>query len=259
KESEDTRNTQESTREVNESTRQSNEEERKINEEIRQESISNMQKNIDDKVVEVNNKIIEVNTAKTDMTTTVSNKITEIENRFNELETIDVRGEIVQARETTDNQIKSTLKERLNYDFDKLISVMKSLINDGLESLESTYSSTEIKKILKNGLDKKSDLEHVHDIYVEKVEGKGLSTEDYTTEEKEKLSELETFKNKETKFNANGSITEILDNNIKYITKFNTSGSISKEKYVNDILISTTITRFKNGMIEESVIDGEVI
>ncbi|MCJ0251934.1 hypothetical protein JY770_19830, partial [Clostridioides difficile] len=339
-------------RQTNETTRESNEEERKTseiarkeNELIRQESISNMQKKIDDKVDEVDNKIVEVNTAKTDMTTTVSNKITEFEKRFNELENLDTAGEILQSKETTDGQIKDTLKERLTYDFNKLdlkieqliagginvafnksydtsewievdggfelsvehnlvtekilvssidklnnkslitsykiiddnnivlfnevaidievtvinggstIELIKFTINDNIESLESTYSSIEIKRLL----DKKANLEHAHDIYVEKVEGKELSTEDYTTEEKEKLSQLDTYKNKETKFNTNGSIIEILDNNIKYITKFNTNGSISKEKYINDILINTTITNFKNGMIEETVTNEGVI
>ena len=373
KESEDIRSTQETTREENESIRQSNEEERKTNELtrqtnettresneeerktseiarkenelIRQESISNMQKKIDDKVDEVDNKIVEVNTAKTDMTTTVSNKITEFEKRFNELENLDTAGEILQSKETTDGQIKDTLKERLTYDFNKLdlkieqliagginvafnktydtsewievdggfelsvehklvtqkilvssidklnrkslitsykimddnniilfnevaidievtvvnggsaIELIKFTINDDIESLESSYSSIETKRLL----DKKANLEHTHDIYVEKVEGKELSTEDYTTEEKVKLSQLDTYKNKETKFNTNGSIIEILDNNIKYITKFNTNGSISKEKYINDILINTTITNFKNGMIEETVTNEGVI
>ncbi|WP_074037411.1 BppU family phage baseplate upper protein [Clostridioides difficile] len=373
KENEDIRSTQETTREENESIRQSNEEERKTNELtrqtnettresneeerktseiarkenelIRQESISNMQKKIDDKVDEVDNKIVEVNTAKTDMTTTVSNKITEFEKRFNELENLDTAGEILQSKETTDGQIKDTLKERLTYDFNKLdlkieqliagginvafnktydtsewievdggfelsvehklvtqkilvssidklnrkslitsykimddnniilfnevaidievtvvnggsaIELIKFTINDDIESLESSYSSIETKRLL----DKKANLEHTHDIYVEKVEGKELSTEDYTTEEKVKLSQLDTYKNKETKFNTNGSIIEILDNNIKYITKFNTNGSISKEKYINDILINTTITNFKNGMIEETVTNEGVI
>ncbi|MCE0616674.1 hypothetical protein LWE93_01900, partial [Clostridioides difficile] len=293
------------TRQTNETTRESNEEERKTseiarkeNELIRQESISNMQKKIDDKVDEVDNKIVEVNTAKTDMTTTVSNKITEFEKRFNELENLDTAGEILQSKETTDGQIKDTLKERLTYDFNKLdlkieqliagginvafnktydtsewievdggfelsvehklvtqkilvssidklnrkslitsykimddnniilfnevaidievtvvnggsaIELIKFTINDDIESLESSYSSIETKRLL----DKKANLEHTHDIYVEKVEGKELSTEDYTTEEKVKLSQLDTYKNKETKFNTNGSIIEILDN-----------------------------------------------
>ncbi|TQW62612.1 hypothetical protein D1N73_10970 [Clostridioides difficile] len=349
---EEERKTNELTRQTNETTRESNEEERKTseiarkeNELIRQESISNMQKKIDDKVDEVDNKIVEVNTAKTDMTTTVSNKITEFEKRFNELENLDTAGEILQSKETTDGQIKDTLKERLTYDFNKLdlkieqliagginvafnktydtsewievdggfelsvehklvtqkilvssidklnrkslitsykimddnniilfnevaidievtvvnggsaIELIKFTINDDIESLESSYSSIETKRLL----DKKANLEHTHDIYVEKVEGKELSTEDYTTEEKVKLSQLDTYKNKETKFNTNGSIIEILDNNIKYITKFNTNGSISKEKYINDILINTTITNFKNGMIEETVTNEGVI
>ncbi|WP_421743876.1 BppU family phage baseplate upper protein [Clostridioides difficile] len=345
KENEEIRNTHEITREENESTRQTNEEERKTNELTRQKSISNMQKKIDDKVDEADNKIVEVNTAKTDMTTTVSNKITEFEKRFNELENLDTAGEILQSKETTDGQIKDTLKERLTYDFNKLdlkieqliagginvafnklydtsewievdggfelsvehnlvtqkilvssidklnrkslitsykimddnnivlfnevaidievtvvnggsaIELIKFTINDDIESLESSYSSIETKRLL----DKKANLEHTHDIYVEKIEGKELSTEDYTTEEKVKLSQLDTYKNKEIKFNTNGSIIEILDNNIKYITKFNTNGSISKEKYINDILINTTITNFKNGMIEETVTNEGVI
>ncbi|MFL8711581.1 hypothetical protein Q3304_12490 [Clostridioides sp. GD02377] len=344
-----TRQSSETKREENEELRKSNEETRELNESTRQTSIINMQKKVDDKVDEVDNKIIEVDTAKTDMTTTVSNKITEFEKRFNELENLDTAGEILQSKETTDGQIKDTLKERLTYDFNKLdlkieqliagginvafnksydtsewievdggfelsvehnlvtqkilvssidklnkkslitsykiiddnnivlfneiaidieitvvnggstIELIKFTINDDIESLESTYSSIEIKRLLKDRLDKKANLEHVHGIYVEKVEGKGLSTEDYTTKEKEKLSELDTFKNKETKFNTNGSITEVLDNNIKYITKFNANGSISKEKYINDILISTTITNFENGMIQESVTSEGVI
>ena len=343
------RQNSETKREENEELRESNEGTRELNESTRQTSIINMQKKVDDKVDEANNKIVEVNTAKTDMTTTVSNKITEFEKRFNELENLDTAGEILQSKETTDGQIKDTLKERLTYDFNKLdlkieqliagginvafnksydtsewievdggfelsvehnlvtqkilvssidklnrkslitsykiiddnnivlfnevaidievtvvnggsaIELIKFTINDDIESLESAYSSIETKRLLKDGLDKKANLEHTHDIYVEKVEGKELSTEDYTTEEKEKLSQLDTYKNKETKFNTNGSIIEILDNNIKYITKFNTNGSISKEKYINDILINTTITNFKNGMIEETVTNEGVI
>lgn len=343
------RQNSETKREENEELRESNEGTRELNESTRQTSIINMQKKVDDKVDEANNKIVEVNTAKTDMTTTVSNKIAEFEKRFNELENLDTAGEILQSKETTDGQIKDTLKERLTYDFNKLdlkieqliagginvafnksydtsewievdggfelsvehnlvtqkilvssidklnrkslitsykiiddnnivlfnevaidievtvvnggsaIELIKFTINDDIESLESAYSSIETKRLLKDGLDKKANLEHTHDIYVEKVEGKELSTEDYTTEEKEKLSQLDTYKNKETKFNTNGSITEILDNSLKYITKFNANGSISKEKYVNDILINTTITNFKNGMIEETVTNERVI
>lgn len=75
---------------------------------------------LDTKIKEVDNKIVEVNTAKTDMTTTVSNKITEFENRFEELESLDARGELMQARETIDGNVKNTLKERLTYDFEKV-------------------------------------------------------------------------------------------------------------------------------------------
>ncbi|EOE7167526.1 BppU family phage baseplate upper protein [Clostridioides difficile] len=75
---------------------------------------------LDTKIKEVDDKIVEVDTAKTDMTTTVSNKITEFENRFEELESLDARGELIQARETIDGNVKNTLKERLTYDFEKV-------------------------------------------------------------------------------------------------------------------------------------------
>ncbi|EOY7170428.1 phage tail protein [Clostridioides difficile] len=75
---------------------------------------------LDTKIKEVDDKIVEVNTAKIDMTTTVSNKITEFENRFEELESLDARGELIQARETIDGNVKNTLKERLTYDFEKV-------------------------------------------------------------------------------------------------------------------------------------------
>ncbi|MCM4100965.1 phage tail protein [Clostridioides difficile] len=75
---------------------------------------------LDTKIKEVDDKIVEVNTAKTDMTTTISNKITEFENRFEELESLDARGELIQARETIDGNVKNTLKERLTYDFEKV-------------------------------------------------------------------------------------------------------------------------------------------
>ncbi|HBY3334742.1 TPA: phage tail protein [Clostridioides difficile] len=75
---------------------------------------------LDTKIKEIDDKIVEVNTAKTDMTTTVSNKITEFENRFSELESLDARGELIQARETIDGNVKDTLKDRLTYDFEKV-------------------------------------------------------------------------------------------------------------------------------------------
>ncbi|HIE4788141.1 phage tail protein [Clostridioides difficile] len=75
---------------------------------------------LDTKIKEIDDKIVEINTAKTDMTTTVSNKITEFENRFSELESLDARGELIQARETIDGNVKDTLKDRLTYDFEKV-------------------------------------------------------------------------------------------------------------------------------------------
>ncbi|CZS07974.1 hypothetical protein CDFC105_72651 [Clostridioides difficile] len=133
------------------------------------------------------------------------------------------------------------------------IELVKFTINDTIESLESTYSSAEIKKLLKLGLDKKANLEHTHDAYVQKVEGKQLSTEDYTTEEKEKVSKIEYYIEKETTFNSDGSIVQMIDSNRKIIIKFNSDGSITEERYLNNLLVDTLNTTFKGGIIQEVV------
>ncbi|MCC0671345.1 hypothetical protein IC216_05000, partial [Clostridioides sp. ES-S-0145-01] len=66
----------------------------------------------------------------------------------------------------------------------------------------------------------------------------------------EKPKELDYIK-KETVFNTDGSITDILDTNNKTITKFNSDGTITDEKYINDILVSKVKTSFKGNKIEE--------
>ncbi|HBG2116713.1 TPA: phage tail protein [Clostridioides difficile] len=94
---------------------------------------------LDTKIKEVDDKIVEVNTAKTDMTTTVSNKITEFENRFEELESLDARGELMQARETIDGNVKNTLKERLTYDFEK--------VNEKIAEMTSAATNVAFSKV----------------------------------------------------------------------------------------------------------------
>ncbi|MCR1656866.1 hypothetical protein NLF04_019265, partial [Clostridioides difficile] len=66
----------------------------------------------------------------------------------------------------------------------------------------------------------------------------------------EKPKELDYAK-KETIFNSDGSITDILDSTNKTITKFNADGTIVDEKYVNDILVSKVKTTFTGTKIEE--------
>ncbi|NJJ37036.1 phage tail protein [Clostridioides difficile] len=75
---------------------------------------------LDTKIKEVDDKIVEVNTAKTDMETTVTDKINELDDKFAGLAELDVRGEVTNAREAIDGNIKPSLKERLTYDFEKV-------------------------------------------------------------------------------------------------------------------------------------------
>lgn len=75
---------------------------------------------LDTKIKEVDDKIVEVDTAKTDMETTVTDKINELDDKFAGLAELDVRGEVTNAREAIDGNIKTSLKERLTYDFEKV-------------------------------------------------------------------------------------------------------------------------------------------
>ena len=75
---------------------------------------------LDTKIKEVDDKIVEVNTTKTDMETTVTDKINELDDKFAGLAELDVRGEVTNAREAIDGNIKTSLKERLTYDFEKV-------------------------------------------------------------------------------------------------------------------------------------------
>lgn len=75
---------------------------------------------LDTKIKEVDDKIVEVNTAKTDIEATVANKMVELDDKFDSLASLDARGELMESREANDGTVKSSLKERLTYDFEKL-------------------------------------------------------------------------------------------------------------------------------------------
>lgn len=71
-----------------------------------------------------------------------------------------------------------------------LYDIEQGIYVDSGYSVSSDYQLTKekIENVFTGNVDS-----HWHDRYVDKVEGKGLSTEDFTTEEKQKLASLENF------------------------------------------------------------------
>ena len=74
-----------------------------------------------------------------------------------------------------------------------------------IDEMKAQDFSKEIEQINQN----KDDIQSLKDNKVEKEEGKGLSAEDYTTEEKEKLSGLENYDDAEIKNSISGLTDDV--------------------------------------------------
>lgn len=99
-----------------------------------------------------------------------------------------------------------------------------------LESLDgSNYDDTE----LRNLIDEKSDINHSHENYVEKVEGKELSSNDFTDEEKNKLSQLKNYDDTEIK-------NQITDINKKIPTQATETNKLADKDFVNSSIATAT-------------------
>ncbi|MDI0267813.1 hypothetical protein QIW52_17625 [Clostridioides difficile] len=107
---------------------------------------------LDSKIKEVDNKIVEVDTAKTNMTTTVKDKINELDDKFAGLAELDVRGEVINARETTDGSIKPSLKERLNYDFNNVDEIINDKVNEINLKLSDKASKGDLDKAIQGDI-----------------------------------------------------------------------------------------------------------
>ena len=99
-----------------------------------------------------------------------------------------------------------------------------------LDSLNgSNYDDTE----LRNLINEKSDVNHSHENYVEKVEGKELSSNDFTDEEKNKLSQLNNYDDTEIK-------NQITDINKKIPTQATEANKLADKDFVNSSIATAT-------------------
>lgn len=123
--------------EEGEKNRDDNEDVRNIQESQRINSFKDIQTNS-------NKKIEELNVAKNDMTTTINNSLENFERRFDELESANPIGEVTKSRVAMDGSVKSSLSERLIYDFDKKANI------DNVYSKNDTYNKKEVDNAIAN-------------------------------------------------------------------------------------------------------------
>lgn len=116
------------------------------------------------------------------------------------------------------------------------------------QSVNSTYQLTKDKI---EGVFTGNIVSHWHDRYVDKEEGKGLSTEDFTTEEKTKLAGLENFDptevNESIKALEESMPTKVGDlvNDVNYVTSSELEVTNNSIKAVEDS-IPTKVSELEN-------------
>lgn len=95
---------------------------------------------------------------------------------------------------------------------------------------------------------------HWHDRYVDKEEGKGLSSEDFTTQEKEKLAALENYNDT----NVRGLIQDVRDSIPTKVSELeNDSSYASKEELVDGLSTKQNLNWYFTGLsANEWVLDG---
>jgi methyl coenzyme M reductase beta subunit len=111
------------------------------------------------------------------------------------------------------------------------------------EAPDTLNTLDELSEALKDNKDVVTILEEAIANKVDKVEGKVLSTNDYTTEEKEKLASLENYDDTKVKLLINGKVNqETLTNyytkdeiNSNYVTNTTFNAALNNKKYLHKI------------------------
>lgn len=126
--------------------------------------------------------------AKTDASTALStansakSTAESVESRFNELTEGNTNDEVIQARTDDENTTHATLKARLDHE----ATARKNADAQTLADAKS-YTDTKVGNVDLSALATKTELADGLSTKVNTVEGKGLSTNDYTTAEQNKL------------------------------------------------------------------------
>lgn len=190
--------------------------------------------------------------AKTDASTALStansakSTAESVESRFNELTEGNTNDEVIQARTDDENTTHATLKSRLDHEATARKNADAQMLVDA-----KSYTDTKVGNVDLSALATKSELTEGLATKVNTVEGKGLSTNDYTTAEQNKLKGI-----------AEGATKTIVEDSVASTSTTNAASAKSvKQAYdlANSKANTDVATTTNNGLMsntDKSKLDG---
>ncbi|MBM7698693.1 cell envelope integrity protein TolA [Kurthia huakuii] len=160
-----------------------------------------------------------------------------VESRFNELTEGNTNDEVIQARTDDENTTHATLKARLDHE----ATARKNADAQTLADAKS-YTDTKVGNVDLSALATKSELTEGLATKVNTVEGKGLSTNDYTDADKSKLDGISNGANNYTLPVATSGIlggVKVAVNTGIELTSGGTISTATLKKSVDDHLIDS--------------------
>lgn len=195
---------------------------------------------------------------RTQADTTINNNVSSLSNRVkvnedkltiingNESTTGSIANAIKQAKSYTDTTVTAE-QTRAEKAEQKLTSDLASEVTraKGAESANATAIANEVERATGVEETLNSNITQLQTQKVDKVEGKGLSTNDYTTPEKNKLAAIEAEANKYVLPAATASALGV-DPTTKYVT-LDTAQTITGQKtFSKDVIFNNTLTGIYN-------------
>lgn len=190
--------------------------------------------------------------AKTDASTALStansakSTAESVESRFNELTEGNTNDEVIQARTDDEGTPYATLKARLDHEATSRKTADAQTLADA-----KSYTDTKVGNVDLSALATKSELTEALATKVNTVEGKGLSTNDYTTAEQNKLKGI-----------AEGATKTIVEDSVASTSTTNAASAKSvKQAYdlANSKANTDVATTTNNGLMsntDKSKLDG---
>lgn len=160
-----------------------------------------------------------------------------VESRFNELTEGNTNDEVIQSRTDEENTTHATLKARLDHE----ATARKNADAQTLADAKS-YTDTKVGNVDLSALATKSELTEGLATKVNTVEGKGLSTNDYTTAEQNKLKGIAEGANNYTLPVATSSIlggVKVAVNTGIELTSGGTISATALKKSMDDHLVDS--------------------
>lgn len=188
----------------------------------------------EDDVKDVENKLPTIDSAlSTTSTNPVQNKVitTEINKKANQSSLDDLSGKVDLKANTSYVDEQLDLKANQSYVDDELGKKQNTITGTQLDALNSGINTTKVTQISTNA----SNISNLSSGKVDKVTGKGLSTNDYTTEDKTKLAGLSNYDD-----TAISNRISTIENKIP--TSASSTNKLADQQFVNSTVSTATAT-----------------